>query len=60
MNATDISYEIRGTAPRTLFDILNTEEDAEDQSIFPGVVSDEYIRILENFGPKARKPILFS
>ena len=29
MTSISISYEIRGTAPRTLFDILNTEEDSE-------------------------------
>ncbi len=60
MNAISISYEIRGTAPRTLFDILNTEDDAEDRLTFPGVISDEYIRQLENAGPKARGPIFFS
>lgn len=60
MNAISISYEIRGTAPRTLFDILNTEEDGEDRPIFPGVISDEHIRVLENYGPKACAPMLLS
>jgi hypothetical protein len=29
MTLTSISYEIRGTAPRTRYDVLHTEEDTE-------------------------------
>ena len=47
MPVINLSYEIRGTAPRTLFDVLSAEEDGEismSADNFSNAAYDEYIR----------------
>lgn len=64
MTTSTISYEIRGTTPRTLFDIISTEQDAEEWANllddFLGPENDVYTRLLQRSEPKRRSATLAS
>ncbi len=52
MTTSTISIDIRGTAPRSLFDIISTEQDAEEWANllddFLGPENDVYTRLLKD------------
>ncbi len=60
MTATTISYQIRGTAPRTLFDILNTEDDTEGGTTSLGDFDAEYDEYVRPRYMAGTKPTLLS
>ncbi len=64
MTTSNISNEIRGTAPSTLFEIISTELDAEEWANllddFIGPENDVYTRLLQRSEPEARKQTLSS
>ena len=64
MTTNTISNEIHGAAPLSLFDILSTQQDAEEWANllddFLGPENDVYTRLLERAGPKRQKVKLSS
>ena len=64
MTTSTISSGIRGTAPRTLFDIISTEQDAEEWANllddFLGPENDVYTRLLQRSERGSRKAKLSS
>jgi len=64
MTTSNISTEIRGQAPRSLFDIISTQQDAEEWANllddFLGPENDVYTRLLQRSERGSRKAKLSS
>jgi hypothetical protein len=64
MTTSNISNEIRATAPRTLFEIISAQQDAEEWASllddFLGPENDVYARLPQRSGSQARKSKLSS
>jgi len=58
MTTSTIQNEIRDTAPLTIFDIISTQQDAEEWSNllddFLGPENDVYTRLLQRSAPKGK------